>query len=52
VVLAKMEKLEGKGAISYGVSLRTAWVEDGYLAAHYPDLRERNLKARGLKAGA
>jgi len=30
VILRKMEKMADKGILEYGVSLRTAWVVEGY----------------------
>lgn len=46
VTYKKMEKLDNKGLINYGVSLRTAWVEPERIEAAYPDLADRARKAR------
>lgn len=44
----RMEALCDIEALSCGVSLRTAWIEQEYLEKHFPDLCARNHAARGL----
>lgn len=42
IIMAKLDKLDRRGVLDYGVSLRSAWIEDvDWLRRNYPDLADR-----------